>query len=79
MQINRTFLNDFCNYFTFLRTTLHYIAAFLRTTTSVIHYVKDLFTTIHTGGCFLFGVIICLYYFLYILLLFLNSCIPLLM
>ena len=42
MQINRTFLNDFCNYFTFLRTTLRYNAAFLRTTTSVIHYVKGL-------------------------------------
>lgn len=42
MQINRTFLNDFCNYFTFLRTTLRYNAAFLRTTTSVIHYVKYL-------------------------------------
>ena len=52
MQINRTFLNDFCNYFTFLRTTLRYNAAFLRTTTSVIHYVKDRFTTIQTGGCF---------------------------
>lgn len=35
MQINRTFLNDFCNYFTFLRTTLRHNAAFLRTTTSV--------------------------------------------
>ena len=42
MQINRTFLNDFCNCFTFLRTTLRYNAAFLRTTTSVIHYLKDL-------------------------------------
>lgn len=41
MQINRTFLNDFCNFITFLRTSLRYNAAFLRTTISVIHYVKD--------------------------------------
>lgn len=55
MQINRTFLNDFCNYYTFLRTTLRYDAAFLRTTTSVIHYVKDRFHNHPHGWLFLFN------------------------